>query len=71
MWMDRWTDMIKLTAAFHNLANQPKNKSDTNNNSVNCNYFKIIQKIHEQHPGKPQNQELQKPATMGTNFGKY
>jgi len=29
-----------------------KNKGDTSNNRDDCDYFKVIQKIREQHTGK-------------------
>jgi len=44
-----------------------KNKGDTSNNSGDWDYFKVIQKIREQHTRKKHEvKELQKIATLGT-----
>ena len=38
----------------------------TSNNRGDWDYFKVIQKIHEQHKGKLEVKELQKTAILGT-----
>jgi len=43
-----------------------KNKGDTINNKGDSDYFKVIQKIREQHNRKHEVKELQKTAILGT-----
>ena len=42
------------------------NKDDTNKNRGDWDYFKVIQKIREQHTRKHEVKELQKTAILGT-----
>ena len=42
-----------------------KTKGDTSNNSGDWDYFKVIQKIREQHTRKHEVEELQKTAILG------
>ena len=43
-----------------------KNGGDTSNNRSDWDYFKVIQKIREQHIRKHEVEELQKTAILGT-----
>ena len=43
-----------------------KTKVITSNNWDDWDYFKVIQKIREQHTGKNEVKELQKTAILGT-----
>ena len=43
-----------------------KNKGDTSNNRGDWDYFKVTQKIREQHTREPLVKELQKTAILGT-----
>ena len=42
-----------------------KNKSDTSNNRGDWDYFKVIQKIREQHTRKPLSQETTENSHIG------
>ena len=43
-----------------------KTNGDTSNNRGDWDYFKVIQKIREQIPGKHEVKDLQKTAILGT-----
>ena len=62
-----------LTIEFQCMWNV-KNKGDTTNNRGNWDYFKVIQKIHEQHTRKntkSRNYRKQPYWALHTYFGKY
>jgi len=42
-----------------------KNKGDTSNNRGDWDYFKVIQKIREQHTGKPRSQGTRENSHIG------
>jgi len=50
-----------------------KEKGNNSNNTGDWDYFKVIQKIREQHTRKNEVKELKKTAILGTAYilGKY
>jgi len=62
-----WGKLYVIIIIIINTAHvECKNKGETSNNRVDWDYFKVIQKICEQIPGKHEVKELQKTTILGT-----